>query len=222
MSFEKEFESMHKIGEAEAAFHHAMGMIVYDAETAAPEASGEGRGRTLAFLGDLEYEMMTDPELDKDLKTLEAHKDEFSDYEKREIELTIKKVGSVSKIPKDEYIASLVLQDEATTAWKKAKASADFSIFEPYLTKIVEYNRKLARWVNPDMKPYDALLDLYEVRHVKNFFLSGEAHANAFTGSDRTHIAFFHVRYHPCQLLETTVTAQKGHSIPLRPIVQTP
>jgi hypothetical protein len=37
--------------------------------------------------------------------------------------------------------------------------------------------------------------------------LSGEAHANAFTGSDRTHIAFFHVRYHPCQLLETTVTA---------------
>lgn len=162
MSFEKEFESMHKIGEAEVAFHHAMGMIVYDAETAAPEASGEGRGRTLAFLGDLEYEMMTDPELDKDLKTLEAHKDEFSDYEKREIELTIKKVGSVSKIPKDEYIASLVLQDEATTAWKKAKASADFSIFEPYLTKIVEYNRKLARWVNPDMKPYDALLDLYE------------------------------------------------------------
>ena len=52
------------------------------------------------------------------------------------------------------------------------------------------------------------LLDLYEVRHIENFFLSGEAHANAFTGSDRTHIAFFHVRYHPCQLLETTVAAK--------------
>ncbi|MBR6472203.1 MAG: carboxypeptidase M32 [Firmicutes bacterium] len=162
MSFEKEFELMHKIGEASVAFHHAMGILIYDAETVAPEKSGEGRGRTLAFLGDIEYEMMTDPELNKALEVLDGHKELFSDYEKREIEYTIKKVGSVSKIPKEEYIQALVLQDEATTAWKKAKQASDYSIFEPYLQKIVEYNRKLAGYIRPDLKPYDALLDLYE------------------------------------------------------------
>ena len=41
------------------------------------------------------------------------------------------------------------------------------------------------------------LLDLYEVRHLQNFLLAGEAHANALSGFNRTHIAFFHVRYHP-------------------------
>ena len=162
MSFEKEFELMRKVGADSVAFHHAMGVLFYDAETVAPEKSGEGRGRTLAFLGDMEYEMMVDPELDKALKTLEAHKNQFSEEEKREIEFTIKKVGAVSKIPKDEYIESLVLQDEATSAWKKAKEAADFSIFEPYLTRIVEYNRKMAGYISPEMKPYDALLDLYE------------------------------------------------------------
>ena len=55
-----------------------------------------------------------------------------------------------------------MLQDEATSAWKKAKEAKDYSIFEPYLTRIVEYNRKLAGYVNPGMKTYDALLDLYE------------------------------------------------------------
>ena len=162
MSFEKEFELMRKVGETSVAFHHAMGILFYDAETVAPEKSGEGRGRTLAFLGDMEYEGLTDPELNKALETLKAHKDEFSEEEKREIEFTIKQVGSVSKIPKNEYIESLVLQDEATTAWKKAKEAKDYSIFEPYLTRIVEYNRKVAGYISPEMKPYDALLDMYE------------------------------------------------------------
>ena len=162
MSFEREFELMRKAGQASVAFHHAIGVLFYDAETVAPEKSVEGRGRTLSFLGDIEYGMMTDPELIKALDTLNAHKDEFGPDEQREIELTIKKTESVSKVPKDEYLAAIVLQDEATYAWKKAKAAKDYSIFEPYLEKIVEYNKKLAHWLSPQMKPYDALLDLYE------------------------------------------------------------
>ena len=48
-------------------------------------------------------------------------------------------------------------------------------------------------------KPFiGILLDLYEVRHLKNFLLFGEAHADAFAGFDRTHLAFFHVSNHPC------------------------
>ena len=162
MNFEKEFEIMRKAGQASVAFHHAMGVMFYDAETVAPEKSVEGRGRTLSFLGDIEYGMMTDPELMKAIETLNAHKEEFGPYEQREIELSMKNVESVAKIPKEEYLAAIVLQDEATYAWKKAKASKDYSIFEPYLEKIVEYNRKLAGWLHPEMKPYDALLDLYE------------------------------------------------------------
>ena len=162
MSFEKEFEIMRRMEQASVAFHHAMGVMFYDAETVAPEKSVEGRGRTLSFLGDIEYGMMTDPELMKALETLKAHSSEFGPDEQREIELSVKHVDSVAKVPKEEYLAAIVLQDEATYAWKKAKSAADYSIFEPYLEKIVDYNRKLAGWLAPEKKPYDALLDMYE------------------------------------------------------------
>ena len=162
MSFEKEFEIIRKAGQASVAFHHAMGVMFYDAETVAPEKSVEGRGRTLSFLGDIEYGMMTDPELVKALETLKAHASEFGPDVQREIELTDKMVGSIAKVPKDEYLAAIVLQDEATYYWKKAKEASDFTIFQPYLEKIVEYNRKLAGWISPDKAPYDALLDMYE------------------------------------------------------------
>ena len=125
MSFEKEFEIMRKAEQAGVAFHHAMGLLFYDAETVAPEKSCEGRGRTLSFLGDLQYEMMTDPELITAVDTLNAHKDEFGPDEQREIELSKKELDSISKIPKDEYLKAIVLQDEATYAWKKAKTAAE-------------------------------------------------------------------------------------------------
>ena len=162
MSFEKEFEIMRKAAQAGVAFHHAIGILFYDAETVAPERSVEGRGRTLSFLGDIEYGMMTDPELIKAVDTLTAHKEEFGLDEQREIEFSKKKIDSIAKVPKDEYLKAIVLQDEATYYWKKAKEASDYSIFEPYLEKIVEYNRKLAAWLAPEKKPYDALLDLYE------------------------------------------------------------
>ena len=106
MSFEKEFEIMRRMEQASVAFHHAMGVMFYDAETVAPEKSVEGRGRTLSFLGDIEYGMMTDPELMKALETLKAHSSEFGPDEQREIELSVKHVDSVAKVPKDEYLAA--------------------------------------------------------------------------------------------------------------------
>ena len=65
------------------------------------------------------------------------------------------------------------------------------------------------------------LLDLYEVRHLQNFLLTGEAHANAFSGFNRTHIAFFHITFHPCFLKDLWLPGglrPKGHTSPHRPM----
>ena len=162
MTNEKAFEMIRDMVKKANAFHHAMGILVYDAETVAPEMAGEGRGRTLSFLGDLEYEMITDPELTDAINYLKDHKDEFGESERREIDLTAKMVESVAKIPKDEYLEWIVLQDEASFVWKKAKESNDFALFEPYLARIIEMNRKKAAYFAPEKDVYDALLDIYE------------------------------------------------------------
>ena len=162
MSYEKEFEIIRKAVKESIAFHHAMGLLIYDAETVAPEDSTEGRGRTLEFLGGLEYEMMTDPALKEAIETLGAHKEEFDEKDRREVELTSKMMASVTKIPKDKYLEWIVLEDEASYVWKKAKEEKNFDMFAPYLERIIEMSREKAAYLSPEMETYDALLDLYE------------------------------------------------------------
>jgi carboxypeptidase Taq len=50
----------------------------------------------------------------------------------------------------------------ASDAWEKAKDKSDFTIFLPELKKMVEFNRKYAHYLNPDIDPYDALIDYSE------------------------------------------------------------
>jgi carboxypeptidase Taq len=50
----------------------------------------------------------------------------------------------------------------AQTAWAQARAEADFSIFRPWLEKIVDLKRAEAECVGYAVEPYDALIEDYE------------------------------------------------------------
>lgn len=54
------------------------------------------------------------------------------------------------------------LTSEALEVWKKARSSAQFALFAPWLAKIVEMSQKRAQLLGYHKEPYDALLDLYE------------------------------------------------------------
>ncbi len=156
------FKVLREAQEKHAAFTHAMGILQYDQETVAPEESGEGRGKTMGLLGGLDYEVMSDEALRKAVDTLLAAKSDLTEDELREVELLHKNIKQLSAIPQDEYVDFIVLVDEAQVAWRKAKNGNDFSIFAPYLEKIVETNRKFAGYYNKELKPYDALINQFE------------------------------------------------------------
>ena len=69
------------------ALHHAMGVMHYDGATAAPVESAEGRGKTLAYLSGCAYEIETAPALLEAVGFLNAHADELSPRDRREIQL---------------------------------------------------------------------------------------------------------------------------------------
>ena len=54
------------------------------------------------------------------------------------------------------------LTSEAMEVWKKARRENAFSLFAPYLEKIVKLNRKKADLIGYEEHPYDALLDGFE------------------------------------------------------------
>ena len=145
-----------------AAYNHALGVLYLDATTAAPSDTWEGRGKTMEIMSEITYKLSTDPENGELLSYLEAHLDELDEQTKREVEVLRKGFDQTKKIPAEEYVAYSVLMNDAQAVWAKAKNEDDFASFAPYLEKIMDYNRKFAGYYNPEMKPYDALLNEYE------------------------------------------------------------
>ena len=145
-----------------AAYGHTLGILHHDASTAAPSESWEGRGQTMAIMSEILYGMTTDPKNGELYTYLEAHKEELDPQTARELEVLRKSYDQTFKVPAEEYIAWSVLQNEANGVWTKAKNDNDFASFAPYLEKIFAYQKKFAGYYNPEMPPYDALLNEYE------------------------------------------------------------
>ena len=165
MKYTNTAEAMQALRAIEAkqwALSHAMNMIVYDAATAAPKNTAEGRGHTLGILSEYMYELIANP-TNKDLiDDLKANGAALSFEEKREVELMEKTFTQISRIPQNEYTEYEMLLNDAQTVWEKAKNENDFPAFAPYLEKIVAFNRKFAGYYNPALPAYDALLNEYE------------------------------------------------------------
>lgn len=145
-----------------SAYQHALGVLELDAATAAPSGSWEGRGKTVEVLSQAEYNLSADPEKGELLAFLEAHQSDLDAQTRREVEVLRKQYDQLHRIPAEEYTAYCVLINDAQGVWHQAKQNNDFKSFAPYLEKIVAYNRRFAGYYNPDMAPYDALLNKYE------------------------------------------------------------
>lgn len=144
------------------AYNHAMGVMSLDASTAAPKNSAQGRGQSLGILSELQYNLIADPENEKLLACLEQNKQALSPLEKRQAELFRRQYDQLTRIPVSEYVDYTMLLNEAQNIWETAKNQNDFPLFQPYLEKIVAYNRKFAGYYDSAKAPYDALLNEYE------------------------------------------------------------
>lgn len=156
-------QALAKFSEKEAliaAYNHAMGVLGVDASTAAPEKSAANRGKTMGVLSGVLYGLIANQETSELCAYLLTQ--ELDGETRRRVELFKKSCDQMSRIPQEEHVAYQVLLNEADGIWRKAKAENDFASFAPVLEKIIAYNRKFAGYYNPNMAPYDALLNEYE------------------------------------------------------------
>lgn len=161
-SIDQAVQKLKKLQQILAAYNHAGGVLYLDATTVAPSDSWEGRGKTMEILTQASYDLMTDPENGALLTFLEENIHQLDPQTRREVEVMRKNYDQIHRIPAEEYVAYSVLLNEAQTIWNRAKNEDDFELFAPYLEKIVSYNKKFAGYYQPQMQPYDALLNEYE------------------------------------------------------------
>ena len=158
-------EATAKLNELEKAFYalgHAQGVLSVDGDTVAPKNSWKGRGKTMAYLSELVYRQLVNPETGEVLETILQHKDETDEITFRRAEVMKESYDDLHVLPMEEYVAWQELTNEAGTVWHDAKEKSDWNMFAPYLEKMIAARRRFASLKAPDKPAYDVLLDMFE------------------------------------------------------------
>jgi len=140
------------------------GQIQWDFEVMMPKKGAPQRAEELSLLSGLVHKRSTDPEIASLLNEIKQHKDydKLSDIQKRNVLLFERSYDKLTRIP-TVFAQELTKHSAvATPKWKEAKRKADYSIFQNELAKMVELKKQQAAYLNPDLDPYDVLLDNYE------------------------------------------------------------
>ena len=138
-------------------------LIQWDLETKTPIKSKPYLAELVGELSMQEYDLFTSDEFVNLVETLNKEKNNLSEIEKKEIELSMEEIEKKKKIPADEYEAYAKLTSINQGIWEEAKAKNDFSIVKDNLEKIFNYNKKFAEYRRKDEKNlYDVLLNDYE------------------------------------------------------------
>ena len=145
------------------AISYAINVINFDSQTIAPIGCFEGRNKNFEVLAEMLYSVLKSEEYIKIVNDLYANKDHLSLNMKKEIEKVHKDLQRDLLVPSNEQIEYDILLANATNAWAIAKEKNDYSIFSPYLEKIINYNKKYIDYIKTDnLTGYNILLDIYE------------------------------------------------------------
>ena len=162
MTLEQAVKKLNELEKASYAVNHAQSILYVDGDTVAPKNSWKGRGRALAYLGELTYKQLVNPETGEMLETILQHRDETDEITFRRAEVLKEGYDDLHVLPMEEYVAWQELTNEAGAVWHDAKEKSDWNMFAPYLEKLVAARRRFAALKAPEKHPYDVLVDLYE------------------------------------------------------------
>jgi carboxypeptidase Taq len=139
-------------------------MLDWDFETYMPPKGVKQRSEELAMMATLRHDRLTNPKVGELLKTIkdDPNYPSLSYVKKREIELIERKYNRESKIPKELVEKIAKHAPIAIDAWKKAKKESNYSLFKPALDKMIELTKEKAHYLDPNIEPFDALVEKYE------------------------------------------------------------
>ena len=135
-------------------------LLSWDQEVFMPPKAANIRAMELGTLAKVQHKMFTDGKIRELLKDI--NKDELDEKQKanvREIKLDLERS---EKIPNDFTEEFAKLSAESLEAWKDAREKSNFSIFKPYLSRIIEMTKEYANYIDPHADPYETIFHDYE------------------------------------------------------------
>ena len=146
------------------AYNEALALIFWDLRTGAPKKGVDQRSVVIGQLSSEVFAMSISDEMESYIQAL-TEEETFKGLSvttQKLVEDCQKEYDRNKKIPADEYKDYTMLTTKAESVWEEAKEKSDFAMFQPYLEKIVEYNRKFIEYWGYEGNKYNTLLDIYE------------------------------------------------------------
>ncbi|KQS45329.1 carboxypeptidase M32 [Exiguobacterium sp. Leaf196] len=142
------------------AYEEAVALLYWDMRTYMPDQGAANRSASIGFLSTESFRRRTGKTYQQLLAAMEQ--ETLTGIEAISFAKAKEAFDRDSKIPEAEYQTFITLISEAESVWEKAKDANDWSMFEPYLEKIVAMERQFVEYWGYDAHPYDALLHDYE------------------------------------------------------------
>lgn len=146
------------------AYNESISLMYWDLRTGAPKKAVEQRSQVIGILSTDVFKMIVSTEMKNYLEILLQPENQrqldqitlgMAKEAKKEYDLAV-------KIPPERYQEYVILTSQSESAWEDAKQNSDFSIFQPYLEKIVDFQKEFIGYWGYHGHPYNALLDQYE------------------------------------------------------------
>ena len=147
----------------------------YDANTIASRNGAKFRNEAIAYLSGEYFKIINNEETYKVLKEAEKTEDEIISMSAKYMLTNLEKIKN---IPHDLYVEFETLKGNAQQTWEDAKNKQDYTLFEKDLKKLIELHKKVLRFRNDGLDPYESSLDDYEKglrkKEVDTFFTAIE------------------------------------------------
>ncbi len=144
--------------------HRAAAVLEWDQETYMPPGGVQSRAEQFSTLVRLSHVRFTTDDVGRLLDALESEfaREPYDSDASSVIRVTRRDYEDARKLPAElvEEIARAGAVSQP--AWRQARREADFSLFQPFLERNVELNRRLADALGYEERPYDALLNRSE------------------------------------------------------------
>ncbi|MDP4172295.1 MAG: carboxypeptidase M32, partial [Bacillota bacterium] len=145
-------------------FSDILGQIGWDSKTMAPKKGRPHFAKAIGTLSTESFKLSVSNEMGELLETLTSEEvysqlDEVTKACVRERKADYDKTKS---IPADLYKEFVVTTSNANDAWEEAREKNDFSIFQPFLEKIVGFVKQFTDYYGFEGHRYNALLDAFE------------------------------------------------------------
>ncbi len=140
---------------------YASAVLQWDQETYLPPKGNEFRGRQIATLTEIAHQQFTDEKIGALLNELMS-KDDLSDKEKRNVQLSLEDFNKANKFTSHFVRQMSETVNKSFHAWIQARKDNSFSVFEKPLDDLIQLKKQEADLLGYQNHPYNALMNDFD------------------------------------------------------------